>query len=65
MERFLIIFRPNINVLNKLIVSVKRGEKIALVGGTGCGKSTVIKVNQHYIDKEIFVKLIYYIFIFS
>merc|ERR1719350_2668574 len=29
--------RPNINVLNKLIVSVKRGEKIALVGGTGCG----------------------------
>ena len=39
-------FRPNINVLNKLIVSVKRGEKIALVGGTGCGKSTVIKVNQ-------------------
>ena len=37
-------FRPNINVLNKLIVSVKRGEKIALVGGTGSGKSTVIKV---------------------
>ena len=42
-------FRPNINVLNKLIVSVKRGEKIALVGGTGSGKSTVIKVK--YINK--------------
>ena len=51
-------FRPNINVLNKLIASVKRGEKIALVGSTGCGKSTVIKGENwlnEYMDTKIFV----------
>ena len=36
--------RPNINVLNKIILSVKRGEKIGIVGHSGCGKSTILKV---------------------
>ena len=36
--------RGDEKVLNKLRLSVQKGEKIALVGHSGCGKSTVIKV---------------------
>ena len=36
--------RPNIKILNKLQLSIRKGESIALVGESGCGKSTVIQV---------------------
>ena len=36
--------RPNIKILRRLQLSIKKGERIALVGESGCGKSTVIQV---------------------
>ena len=36
--------RPNIKILKRLQLSIKKGERIALVGESGCGKSTVIQV---------------------
>ena len=36
--------RPNIQILKRLQLSIKKGESIALVGESGCGKSTVIQV---------------------
>lgn len=37
-------------VLNKLNLNIKAGEKVALVGQTGCGKSTVIKLISRLYD---------------
>jgi ABC-type bacteriocin/lantibiotic exporter with double-glycine peptidase domain len=39
--------RPNIKILNRLQLSIKHGESIALVGESGCGKSTVIQVTLY------------------
>ena len=44
--------RPNTNVLKKLSLSIKRGEKVALVGQSGCGKSTVIQMLQRFYDLD-------------
>ena len=38
--------RPNIQILKRLKLSIKKGESIALVGESGCGKSTVIQVKE-------------------
>ena len=37
-------------VLRKLNLSIQSGEKIALVGQSGCGKSTVIQMIQRFYD---------------
>ncbi len=37
--------RRNEKVLNRLRLSIRKGEKVALVGASGCGKSTVIQVS--------------------
>ena len=42
--------RPEIKVLNGLNLSVSEGERVALVGQAGCGKSTIIKLLQRYYD---------------
>ena len=39
-------------MLNRLSLSVKTGEKIALVGESGCGKSTVIQLIQRLYDLD-------------
>lgn len=44
--------RPDIRVLNRLIISIKSGEKVALVGQSGCGKSTVIQLIQRLYDLD-------------
>jgi len=44
--------RNDVQVLNKLTLSVKNGEKIALVGESGCGKSTVIQLIQRFYDLD-------------
>ena len=44
--------RPNTNVLKKLSLSIRRGEKVALVGQSGCGKSTVIQMIQRFYDLD-------------
>ncbi|KAK7093853.1 ATP-dependent translocase ABCB1-like [Littorina saxatilis] len=42
--------RPEIKVLKSFNVSVKPGQTVALVGGSGCGKSTIIKLIQRFYD---------------
>ena len=42
--------RDNINILRHLHLSISPGEKIALVGQSGCGKSTVIQMIQRFYD---------------
>ncbi|KAK5862309.1 hypothetical protein PBY51_017719 [Eleginops maclovinus] len=42
--------RPDIQVLNDLSLSVKSGQTIALVGSSGCGKSTTIQLLQRFYD---------------
>ncbi|XP_048881308.1 ATP-dependent translocase ABCB1 isoform X2 [Brienomyrus brachyistius] len=42
--------RRNVNVLQGLNVSVSSGQTLALVGGSGCGKSTSIQLLQRFYD---------------
>ena len=39
-------------VLKKLTLSVKEGEKVALVGESGCGKSTIVQLIQRFYDLD-------------
>jgi ABC-type multidrug transport system fused ATPase/permease subunit len=42
--------RPDVRVLNKFSFTVKPGQKIALVGMSGSGKSTVVKLVTRFYD---------------
>ncbi|RVE50883.1 hypothetical protein evm_004450 [Chilo suppressalis] len=42
--------RPEVPVLNGLNLTVKRGQTVALVGHSGCGKSTVVQLIARYYD---------------
>ncbi|XP_067948635.1 ATP-dependent translocase ABCB1-like [Watersipora subatra] len=42
--------RKGKTVLNGLNISVKKGEKVALVGESGCGKSTVVQLVQRFYE---------------
>uniref|UniRef100_A0A7E5A008 Multidrug resistance protein 1 n=1 Tax=Panagrellus redivivus TaxID=6233 RepID=A0A7E5A008_PANRE len=42
--------RPEVSVLNDVSFSVKHGETVALVGHSGCGKSTIINLLLRYYD---------------
>ncbi|KAG7308521.1 hypothetical protein JYU34_005733 [Plutella xylostella] len=42
--------RPTIQVLKGLDLEIEKGKTIALVGSSGCGKSTVIQLLQRYYD---------------
>merc|ERR1712154_460581 len=44
--------RPDVQVLNSISLAVKSGQKIALVGESGCGKSTVIQLIQRFYDLD-------------
>ncbi|XP_022813968.1 multidrug resistance protein 1B-like [Spodoptera litura] len=44
--------RPGVHVLRGLDLQIKRGKTIALVGRSGCGKSTVIQLLQRYYDPD-------------
>ncbi|XP_029307520.1 ATP-dependent translocase ABCB1 [Cottoperca gobio] len=44
--------RPDVQVLNDLSLSVKSGQSIALVGSSGCGKSTTIQLLQRFYDPK-------------
>lgn len=44
--------RPTIQVLKKLDLEIERGKTIALVGASGCGKSTVIQLLERYYDPD-------------
>ena len=42
--------RPDVQVLKGLNVRVNRGQTVALVGASGCGKSTVVSLLLRYYD---------------
>uniref|UniRef100_A0A8C0X4V2 Phosphatidylcholine translocator ABCB4 n=1 Tax=Castor canadensis TaxID=51338 RepID=A0A8C0X4V2_CASCN len=42
--------RPNLPVLQGLNLEVKKGQTLALVGSSGCGKSTVVQLLERFYD---------------
>lgn len=44
--------RPEAHVLRGLCLKVRRGETVALVGASGCGKSTVVQLLQRLYDPQ-------------
>ena len=44
--------RSEVKVLNSLALDIKAGERIALVGESGCGKSTIIQLIQRFYDLD-------------
>ncbi|XP_025093404.1 LOW QUALITY PROTEIN: multidrug resistance protein 1-like [Pomacea canaliculata] len=44
--------RPTVRVLGGLDLAVEGGQTLALVGGSGCGKSTVIQLLLRFYDSE-------------
>ncbi|XP_078119015.1 bile salt export pump [Sander vitreus] len=44
--------RPDVQVLNSLVVSVKPGQTLAFVGSSGCGKSTSVQLLERFYDPD-------------
>ncbi|XP_076602855.1 bile salt export pump [Chaetodon auriga] len=44
--------RPDTQVLNDLVVSVKPGQTLAFVGSSGCGKSTSVQLLERFYDPD-------------
>nr|XP_034309268.1 phosphatidylcholine translocator ABCB4 isoform X2 [Crassostrea gigas] len=44
--------RPNIPILQGIDLDVQKGQTVALVGSSGCGKSTIIQLLQRFYDPE-------------
>uniref|UniRef100_A0A7N6FER3 ATP-binding cassette, sub-family B (MDR/TAP), member 11a n=1 Tax=Anabas testudineus TaxID=64144 RepID=A0A7N6FER3_ANATE len=44
--------RPDIQVLNGLVVSVRPGQTLAFVGSSGCGKSTSVQLLERFYDPD-------------
>lgn len=42
--------RPDVTVLQGINLRIKKGETVALVGSSGCGKSTCIQLIQRFYD---------------
>lgn len=45
-------YNPEVKLIQNLNVTVKPGEKIAIVGPTGCGKTTVINLLMRFYDVD-------------
>ena len=44
--------RRDVQILNKLNLSIQSGQKVALVGESGCGKSTILQMIQRLYDLD-------------
>uniref|UniRef100_A0A452HWX5 ABC transporter domain-containing protein n=1 Tax=Gopherus agassizii TaxID=38772 RepID=A0A452HWX5_9SAUR len=42
--------RPDVQVLQGLNINVEKGQTLALVGSSGCGKSTVVQLLERFYD---------------
>ncbi len=45
-------YSPNTKLIQNLNVSVAKGQKVAIVGPTGCGKSTIINLLMRFYDVD-------------
>lgn len=50
--RFRYPTRPDVEVLQGLSLEVDPGETVALVGASGCGKSTTVQLVERFYDPE-------------
>jgi len=50
--RFRYPTRPDVKVLRGVTLTVQKGQKLALVGSSGCGKSTVVSLLERFYDVE-------------
>ncbi|NXI28746.1 MDR1 protein, partial [Sterrhoptilus dennistouni] len=54
--------RPDVEILKGLNLKVNSGQTVALVGGSGCGKSTTVQLIQRFYDpKEGMVRHLKYL----
>lgn len=44
--------RPTVKVLKQLSVSIGAGQTLALVGSSGCGKSTTVQLIERFYDRD-------------
>ncbi|XP_060595692.1 ATP-dependent translocase ABCB1-like [Ruditapes philippinarum] len=44
--------RPDVKVLQGVDLEIRRGQTVALVGSSGCGKSTIVQLVQRFYDPE-------------
>lgn len=44
--------RPSVQVLQKLNIGVEQGKTLALVGSSGCGKSTTVQLIERFYDPD-------------
>lgn len=44
--------RPEAKILNKFNVTINKGQRIALVGSSGCGKSTITQLLERFYDPD-------------
>lgn len=42
--------RPEVKILQGLNLKVEKGQTLALVGSSGCGKSTVVQLLERFYD---------------
>ena len=49
---FTYVNRPDVPVLRGLSFEVKAGQKVALVGQSGCGKSTTVSLVERFYDVD-------------
>ena len=48
--RFRYPTRQDVKVLRGLTLSAQKGQKLALVGSSGCGKSTIVSLLERFYD---------------
>jgi ABC-type multidrug transport system fused ATPase/permease subunit len=50
--KFIYPTRPDTVVLNNFDLDVAPGQTVALVGSSGCGKSTTVQLTERFYDPE-------------
>ena len=48
----LILFKPEHVILKDISFTILPGQKVALIGNSGCGKSSIIQLINRYYDVE-------------
>lgn len=59
--RFAYPSRPDVQVLKGLNLNVNPGQKFALVGASGGGKSTIVSLIQRFYDPQVRASAVYFV----